>query len=874
MQMDLKTRCRRGIDCWTALSRSRLCIALGLALVLLLAACGGAAPDGGEPVPLAISVTGAGETEAGAAVELAAEVTGDNAAAAVVTWGSDSGELSAATGLSTVWIAPAAAGEYTITATVTYGVESATATHDVLVKAKAVEEDSEDPEDPEDPEEPGEPVPLGISITGNSMVVGSEELELTATVTGEGAEASDVVWSADYGSLSTESGPVTIWTASADDETVTVKATITVAGDTEVAEHVITVISPLNVDIHPAGGAILQGDSILLYSSASGGPDGEKLFSWSATGGLLESLGETGEIRSHGQAAADVSGSGPAAVEGETVRWTAPQEIGESVTITLHVSVAGMTAETAAEFTVVAAPPEVVIHGPTWGHYGERVTFTATVNGDPPAEDMVINWTGDSGELLNDTGGSVDWIAPAESRSYSIRAQLAGAPADEWSIHVLNVSLCPENGTHLDEHNPCQIDNIVQLQSLSSETHLMGHYVLVDDIDASATRDWNAGMGFMPIGSNQQPNVGFSGSFDGDGHAISNLFVNRPGTTDVGLFARAADAARVSNLRLEDVDITGAMHVGAVFGQSTGSGISELSRVRVSGSVSAMGTPTSAAAAVGGLVGRGRFNVLNSSSTAEVTGWGIEVGGLVGYLSHGTIEDSSSNGVVMSHTSAQYVGHGPHAGLVGGLAGRVFSSTIVNSDSSSTVWSEGPVAGGLVGQLASATGQSLSASITGSYTDRAATVTGKSSVGGLVGSSQDAEIRQSYSLALRVEAVNPSGLVLTGGLVGRFDDGSIEETYSVSLVLPASGTGGLVGGSAAGTDGTVASSYWATDSSGRPTSAGGSGAMGVLESEMSSETTFSGWSFGLGLTWAPLPLLHNDLPDLNSNPRLSRPGGP
>ena len=64
---------------------------------------------------------------------------------------------------------------------------------------------------------------------------------------------------------------------------------------------------------------------------------------------------------------------------------------------------------------------------------------------------------------------------------------------------------------------------------------MSAHYVLVDDIDASATASWDGGKGFSPIGDPAHP---FAGSFDGQGHTISGLRIDRFGnvTTYIALF--------------------------------------------------------------------------------------------------------------------------------------------------------------------------------------------------------------------------------------------------------------------------------------------------------------------------------------------------
>jgi hypothetical protein len=52
--------------------------------------------------------------------------------------------------------------------------------------------------------------------------------------------------------------------------------------------------------------------------------------------------------------------------------------------------------------------------------------------------------------------------------------------------------------------NPYQIETVEQLQAMND--HLDKHFILMNDIDASATAEWNDGAGFEPIG--EQP---FSG---------------------------------------------------------------------------------------------------------------------------------------------------------------------------------------------------------------------------------------------------------------------------------------------------------------------------------------------------------------------------
>jgi hypothetical protein len=104
------------------------------------------------------------------------------------------------------------------------------------------------------------------------------------------------------------------------------------------------------------------------------------------------------------------------------------------------------------------------------------------------------------------------------------------------------------------------------LQGMSGT--LNGKYALGANIDASATSGWNSNgsggfYGFAPVGTSGSP---FTGSFDGLGHAVSGLYINRPTTNYIGLFGKLS-GAQVHNIGLTGVNITGNGLVGALAGQ-------------------------------------------------------------------------------------------------------------------------------------------------------------------------------------------------------------------------------------------------------------------------------------------------------------------
>ena len=310
--------------------------------------------------------------------------------------------------------------------------------------------------------------------------------------------------------------------------------------------------------------------------------------------------------------------------------------------------------------------------------------------------------------------------------------------------------------------------------------NLSGKFVLGADIDASATSlYWDSGRGFIPIGGlSTGP---FTGRFDGLGHRVTDLTINR--TADYqGLFAKVQGSGTVRNLELVDPNIMGNSNIGAVAGLLQNGTISN---VAASGTAAYIDGTLN----VGGLVGRNFDGTISySHSTATVTG-GSAVGGLVGLNSGfggSVIEYSYSTGRVGDATFY------PNAHDVGGLVG--VSDEIIKSSYATGSVVGGYHLGGLVGMT-----DSSSASITNSYATGAVTSTSTStstslSVGGLVGTTESrTAISKSYA-------------------IGR-----------INVVAGAQGVGGLVGTDNSGGPSTANASYWDTQTSGLSTSALGSG---------------------------------------------------
>src|SRR5690554_166611 len=176
---------------------------------------------------------------------------------------------------------------------------------------------------------------------------------------------------------------------------------------------------------------------------------------------------------------------------------------------------------------------------------------------------------------------------------------------------------------------------------------------------------WNDGAGWLPIGKSSSGNA-FRAIFEGNGHVIRNLYINRPDTRYIGLFGYA-DNATIRRVGLTGTltKIKGRRYVGGVLGYGTAT---HLQGVFASGAVSSAYTSI---AYMGGVAGYLELNstIEDSVSTANVTAKSKEVGGLVGNLYNSTVNRAFSTGRVYSDETS----------YVGGLIGYESSSTVTQS---------------------------------------------------------------------------------------------------------------------------------------------------------------------------------------------------
>ena len=152
----------------------------------------------------------------------------------------------------------------------------------------------------------------------------------------------------------------------------------------------------------------------------------------------------------------------------------------------------------------------------------------------------------------------------------------------------------------------------------------------------------------------------FKGSFDGNGHTVSGIYINNENADYQGLFGyvSATDEGTggvITNVRVEDSYFDVDDSVGGIVGHNYGT----VSNCSNSGTVIGTGTD------VGGIVGRNGGTVENCSNSGTVTGGTgvhVSVGGIVGYCT-GKVTNCSNSGAVTG--TGYYVS-------VGGIVGDIY----------------------------------------------------------------------------------------------------------------------------------------------------------------------------------------------------------
>lgn len=263
--------------------------------------------------------------------------------------------------------------------------------------------------------------------------------------------------------------------------------------------------------------------------------------------------------------------------------------------------------------------------------------------------------------------------------TYSANSQVL--PETEW-IHYADTSWYDDSLDSFDISDPESFAGISALVESGNnfDTKIIN---ITADIDLGEHL-------WLPIGTNI--NLAFKGNVEGNGHTISNLFVNRPENDFAGLFG-AVLTTEIKNLNIDHTIIHGQGTVAALVANLSTHSLVENCHITDAKIYSATGWNGGGA---GGIAGGFLSNstIKKSSYSGEVHG-GDQIGGLVGTAWDTTlIEESYSEGLVSGDN------------IVGGLIGYCTwnfppqpntTNVVKNSFSRSNVIATGIMAGGFYG---------------------------------------------------------------------------------------------------------------------------------------------------------------------------------
>jgi len=252
---------------------------------------------------------------------------------------------------------------------------------------------------------------------------------------------------------------------------------------------------------------------------------------------------------------------------------------------------------------------------------------------------LVLSRTGsvDSDNFYYVTSANVDVSAEGLTEVWDMVLQANHDGQESTAIWYINDGVeYPKlwhqyTGATFDPPDPLafEVSTYADLKKVGTGTdgwNLSSSYVLANDIDASASQTENGGSGWDPIGTWGSE---FTGTFDGQGHTISGLYINRVEEA-VGLFH--SNNGTIKNLYLEIESSSSVGNSGGIVGENNGtvSGCYVLADIECDGNNA------------GGVIGlnNGTVNKCYSSGTITSTVWGA--GGLVGQNNSGTIENSYS----------------------------------------------------------------------------------------------------------------------------------------------------------------------------------------------------------------------------------------
>ena len=332
------------------------------------------------------------------------------------------------------------------------------------------------------------------------------------------------------------------------------------------------------------------------------------------------------------------------------------------------------------------------------------------------------------------------------------------------------------SGTKDDPYRIFNADQLNQVRNFVGKTDV--NFSLEADIDMTQwIAENNPSQGWQPIGNN---NSGFRGKFNGNGHTISNLWINRPNTDYIGLFGYISTGADIQNLKLENAEYVGNDYVGGIVGYCYNA--NSITSCEFNGKISGNDY-------IGGIIGYidnngdHDFEVSDCLSYSNIDGRDY-IGGICGYAySYSDRTYSNSNITISNCYSYNHINGNSYIGGVSGYnytygSGTHSSITISNCYSHNHINGNSNI-GGVSGDNSNYdSGNNGNITTSDCFTN--GRIKGNESIGGIVGyiekNKGSLDISKCYSNNSIIEGKN-----YVGGIFGNSTANNIQTSGNVSL---------------------------------------------------------------------------------------------
>lgn len=344
---------------------------------------------------------------------------------------------------------------------------------------------------------------------------------------------------------------------------------------------------------------------------------------------------------------------------------------------------------------------------------------------------------------------------------------------DSFLLPSLKALPAPELEAGYTIYQPIRISTAAELRQINDRPD--AHFILAANITLPHSAANMPNLQLCPLTEN--PEEGFSGSLDGNGYTISNLYIPlaEDGSAE-GLFGSIADGGIVRNLNLKNADVTGSSNTGILAAVNYGS----IENCTVDGVITAYQYDRPANA--GGVCGMNYGTLDNVESTVNIhLITSSSTAGGVAAQNEGIINNAAYAGTI----TAESKGNQSNA-VIGGIAGINTDGFIYNAYANATVRAQAfaNYTGGICGIQNS--GELYKCSSKGRiYAQAGNSAPSAAYTGGIAGLSAGGLVMHSFSAAGLTASANDS---YTGGIVGYNGASTIQNTYATGAILQ---TGGI-----------------------------------------------------------------------------------